>query len=128
MISQWKFSADIINIFVVGSLVCTGAIVDAIVEVLAVEIFIMSDMTAGLFIDILADMITGVGSDIDNSNFFCMLVDVDANVFAGTMAFFGLAKPGPSGKVRCGPSFDCWPIGVLDCVNVLQTWMPSYHV
>ena len=73
---------------------CAGAMADAIVEVLAVEIFIMSDMTAGLFTDILADIITGVGIDIGISNFFCMLVDVNANVFAGTMAFFGLAKPG----------------------------------
>ena len=56
------------------------------------------------------------------------LVYVNANVFVTVTITFGFIMSGSLGEFRCWPEFDCRPMTALDCVSVLQAWIPSYHV
>ena len=83
-----------------------------------------SDADVDLLIDALAAVIlvglTGIGIG--------MLADLNANVFTvvKTALEFPVSTP-LEGFGRCA-AFDWWPLALLDCDWVLQTWMPSNHV
>ena len=114
---------------VVRALECAGAVIDAFVELLAVDmrdnmLVIESDVAVELSVDVLTSIIlpvvTSIGVDV--------LMDLNVNVFADAMTAFEFAMVSLLENFRCCAVFDCRSMAASDCVSVLQTWMPSYHV
>ena len=88
-------------------------------------LIIVSDMAVDLLTDVLGDIIRGVLTNIDAD---VLVVDLNANVFAGVMTAFEFAMPCPLEECRCWAAFDCRPLVALDWDSVLQARMPPYHV
>ena len=57
-----------------------------------------------------------------------VLVDVNTNVLAGVLTVLEFAISESLKEFSCWAAFDCWPLTLLDCACVLQTWMPSCQV
>ena len=87
-------------------------------------VIIVSNVAVELLMNAVTDIIRGVLSNIDVD----VLVDVNVNMFAVSMAAFEFVMSDPLEEFRCSAAFDCRPMAALDCVSVLQAWMPSYHV
>ena len=77
------------------------------------------DMFVGvLLLNVVIGLVTGVGVGA-----------LPTNILAGVMAALEFAiLPEPFKEFSCSAACDCWPLPLLDCARVLQTWMPSYHV
>ena len=85
---------------------------------------VASGVAVDMLMDSLTDKIFGVLTIIDVE----VLVDVNANVFAGVMTAFEFAMPYAIAGFRCGAACDRRPMADLDCGSVLHDRMPSYHV
>ena len=58
-----------------------------------------------------------------------VVTGVSVDVLAGVMAALEFAIISePFKEFSCSAACDCWPLPLLDCARVLQTWMPAYHV
>ena len=110
---------------VVRAPVCAEALIGTFVEVLIVnEPIIVSSVAVNLLMDALISMMLDVLTSIDVG----VLVDLNVNVLPRAMTAFEFAVPEPFEGFRCCAAFDCRPMAALDCVSVLQAWMPSYQV
>ena len=67
------------------------------VEVRVEVLIIVSDMAVDLLTDVLGDIIRGVLTNIDAD---VLVVDLNANVFAGVMTAFEFATSGPFEEFR----------------------------
>ena len=87
---------------VVGALVCAGAVIDAFVEVLTVDmradvLIVVSNVAVDLLMDALIDIIRDALTNINVD----VLVGVNGNVFAGVMTTFEFLVPCPFEEFCC---------------------------
>ena len=82
------------------------------------------DVVVDVLVDALANVMIGVlpaiGVDV--------LADLNVKFLAVVMTVLEFTMPTSLEEFGCWAAFDCRPIVALDCVSVLQAWMPSYHV
>ena len=89
----------------------------------------LSSVVVGALIDALAHVLAGVIINAALGIGVEVMADVNVNVCAASMtALVEFPMLTTLEEFSSWVAFDCWPLAVLYCNNVLQPWMPSYHV
>ena len=97
------------------------------VEIIVVNVLCSADLMSDVLVGMLIDALAGVIISIVFSSGVDVFGEVYLNIFALVMTTLDFVTIAPS-KFSCWAAFCCWFIAVLNCLRVLQAWMPSRHV
>ena len=120
----------VVKVIVVDVLLDVGFIqVDVIIFVLKFASSVSCcwiDVSSDVAVDLSMDALTDVMFDVLPAE--VLAGGGNANAFVGVTITSELPMSTPLEEFSRGAAFDCWPLALLNCDRVLQTWMPLYHV